>query len=231
MDSVGEEFKVDGQREVTRPEARQHLGSLEKKKDYKERAREYQKKRDTIKALKKKADNKNPDEFYFNMVSTQKVDGVHQKRKEKEETTTEAQELLMQREDFRYVQWKRTVELRKIEKLKGRLQLLDPEFHQNKHIVFVDKETEVGEAKQRLLEEKKQLMQKTQPTPETQEEMEQVYGMLAKRYERLKELTVIAQKLETSMQLTKDKTGKKKLVAEETKESAAVYRWVSKRKR
>lgn len=35
--------------------------------------RDFQKKRDTLKALKKKAESRNPDEFYFNMVSTQKV--------------------------------------------------------------------------------------------------------------------------------------------------------------
>ena len=35
--------------------------------------REHHKKRDKIKALRRKAADKNPDEFYFNMVSTEKV--------------------------------------------------------------------------------------------------------------------------------------------------------------
>lgn len=39
-------------------------------------------------------------------------DGVHQTKQEKMETTTEEQQLLMQREDLRYVTMKRNVELK-----------------------------------------------------------------------------------------------------------------------
>lgn len=38
---------------------------------------DYHRKQNTIKALKRKALDKNPDEFYFNMVKTQKVVCVH----------------------------------------------------------------------------------------------------------------------------------------------------------
>ena len=39
-------------------------------------------------------------------------DGIHQTKEEKMETTTEEQQLLMQREDLRYVTMKRNVELK-----------------------------------------------------------------------------------------------------------------------
>ncbi|XP_070190514.1 probable U3 small nucleolar RNA-associated protein 11 isoform X2 [Littorina saxatilis] len=217
--------------EADPPAHRAHLGQLEKHKDYVERARDYNKKKEKIKALRVKAANRNPDEFYFNMVSTEKVDGVHQTKEEKLEKLTEEQELLMQRNDLRYVTMKRNVELKKIEKLKADLQLLDPQFRQNKHIVFVDSKKDVPRARTRLEEGKRQQEAILAVTPEQQQDMDKKYGMLAKRYGRLKELTTIIDKLEVSTHLTKDKTSKKKLVKEETKECAAVYRWCYQRKR
>uniref|UniRef100_A0A4W5MNX8 Probable U3 small nucleolar RNA-associated protein 11 n=1 Tax=Hucho hucho TaxID=62062 RepID=A0A4W5MNX8_9TELE len=60
---------------------------------YKLRADDYHKKQSTLAALRKKALDKNPDEFYFNMVSSQLKDGVHVANKAKgtEEENTEEQ--------------------------------------------------------------------------------------------------------------------------------------------
>ena len=52
-------------RERAQPEARDHLGFLEKKKDYVHRAKAYHKKEDQLNKLKLKADLANKDEFYF----------------------------------------------------------------------------------------------------------------------------------------------------------------------
>lgn len=55
-------------RERAQLEAREHLGLLEKKKDYQLRARNYHQKRDMLDKLRVKADLKNEDEFYFKMA-------------------------------------------------------------------------------------------------------------------------------------------------------------------
>ncbi len=50
---------------------------LEKHKDYVLRARDFHKKEKRLRALKEKAFFKNPDEYYFRMVSTKTEDGIH----------------------------------------------------------------------------------------------------------------------------------------------------------
>lgn len=63
--------------ERSQPEARSKYGLLEKHKDYVERARNFHSKEKRINELKKKAANKNPDEFYFKMVKTKTDKGIH----------------------------------------------------------------------------------------------------------------------------------------------------------
>ncbi|KFY81433.1 hypothetical protein V500_11439 [Pseudogymnoascus sp. VKM F-4518 (FW-2643)] len=56
-------------RERGQPEERAKWGLLEKHKDYSARARDFNAKKTKLKALRQKVLDKNPDEFYFGMVS------------------------------------------------------------------------------------------------------------------------------------------------------------------
>lgn len=60
-------------RERAQPAARARLGLLEKHKDYVIRARDHHRKRDTLKALRIRAANRNPDEFHFGMIKSRLI--------------------------------------------------------------------------------------------------------------------------------------------------------------
>uniref|UniRef100_A0A4W3J534 U3 small nucleolar RNA-associated protein 11 n=1 Tax=Callorhinchus milii TaxID=7868 RepID=A0A4W3J534_CALMI len=204
------------------PAFRKRLGLLEKKKDYKLRAQDYHRKQNTLKALRRKALEKNPDEFYFRMISTKLQDGVHV-IKQLEEEVTEEQLKIIRTQDVKYVGMKRIAEAKKIEQLKSELHLLEADGKQpNKHTFFCESKKEVEQFDlAKRLNTLPELVNRVynRPTVETlqkekvkgvidheaQERLakqrEQQYSLLNQRIEREKKMFVVEQKIQTRKDL------------------------------
>ncbi|KAF2713678.1 U3 small nucleolar RNA-associated protein 11 [Pleomassaria siparia CBS 279.74] len=70
MSSMRNAVQRRNHKERAQPLERQKWGLLEKAKDYKLRAKDHKMKKKTLKILKQKVANKNPDEFSFGMLSS-----------------------------------------------------------------------------------------------------------------------------------------------------------------
>ena len=93
-------------RERSQPSARKKFGLLEKHKDYVERATDYKKKQKFLKTLKKKASEKNPDEFYFKMHSSKVDNGLHTKLVKSLDNDTVK---LLKTQDLGYIVYKKVI--------------------------------------------------------------------------------------------------------------------------
>ncbi|XP_053560766.1 probable U3 small nucleolar RNA-associated protein 11 [Bombina bombina] len=237
-------------KERSQPGFRRNLGFLEKKKDYKLRAEDFRKKRNTLDALRKKALDKNPDEFYFKMTSSKLQDGVHV-IKEKPEEVTDEQLKVMRTKDIKYVEMKRVSEAKKIERLKSELHLLDTEEKQrNKHTFFCDSKKEVREFNLAdHLNTAPELVDRVynRPTLETlhkeavkgfidtnhlkklAKQRNHQYDLLRQRIEREKKMFVLTQKIQARKDVA-DKRVKVK-VKKETVNSPAIYKFKMQRQR
>jgi U3 small nucleolar RNA-associated protein 11 len=92
-------------RERQQPSDRASLGFLEKKKDYLKRAERTHKKADFIKGLRREAVLRNPDEFYFSMITDTASRPVETKSRPLS-TFTKDQQLLLQTRDQNYIRSK-----------------------------------------------------------------------------------------------------------------------------
>jgi U3 small nucleolar RNA-associated protein 11 len=154
MSSLRNAVKRITHKERSQPQARSHLGLLEKKKDYRLRSNDYKNKQQTIKAMRIKAANRNPDEFYMGMNSS-RVDGMsgnnsgrHVKTEERRRKDLEEKGLgddavrIMKDQDLSYVRMQRMMDAKKIEKLQSSLHYLtggdDTIGKKRKHTVFVE---------------------------------------------------------------------------------------------
>ncbi|XP_055531420.1 probable U3 small nucleolar RNA-associated protein 11 [Wyeomyia smithii] len=238
-------------RERAQPSARSHLGILEKKKDYKRRADDQHEKDDTLKLLRKRALTRNPDEFYHHMINSRTQKGEHHEL-DKEDEHSPAQLRLMETQDLRYVNMKRTMETNKIARLQSRLHMTEvADLVPNKHIFFVDNEQDAKSLNvaERLQTHPSLLGRKTNRPRLDQleklaldvqddkvilainEEREKSYKELQRRVEREKELTIIQHKLELKRAIQEKRHRKPKRVAKGTKDRAPIYKFKYERKR
>ncbi|KAH0631056.1 hypothetical protein JD844_005137 [Phrynosoma platyrhinos] len=178
------------------------------------------------------------------------LDGVHVIKPQEEETTPEQQKL-MKTQDLKYIEMKRVAEVKKIERLKSELHLLEAEGKQpNKHTFFFDTKKEVEEFdiathlntapelvgrvynRPTLETLKKEPIRGTTTPAQLQKlarQRKSQYDLLKQRIERERKMFVVAQKLQTRKDLL-DKTQKVK-VKKETVNQPAIYKFQFKRKR
>ncbi|XP_050419617.1 probable U3 small nucleolar RNA-associated protein 11 [Adelges cooleyi] len=238
-------------RERHQPELREKYGLLEKKKDYKVRARHHQERERVMKLLKKRAQNRNPDEFYFHMVKSKVEDGRHTEIREEDEHT-EDQIKLMQTKDLKYINMRATMERKKVERLQSELHFLDQANQtKNTHMFFEDDEAHSSTSLANKLNTHPALVDRktnrlrmsdleTIELPDIDEEtIKQVvsekrkaYRELERRKTREKELTVVQRKLEIKTHLIRSKKNEApKRIQPATKDSAPIYKWKYERKK
>lgn len=234
-------------RERHQPENRAHLGLLEKKKDYKRRAYDHHKKEKILKILKKKALNKNPDEFYTHMVNSKIIGGKHRDIIKPDNHTPE-QIKLMETKDMRYIEFKRTIESKKIDKIQSSLHMIDAANKiSNTHVFFVDSSDDVKnfDLTQRLGTHRELLDRKTNrirkellPNIDINnldekaiEERNNAYKELEKRIYREKELSIVQQKLQVKKNLKDKRVKKPKQIKPGTNDAPPVYKWEYERKK
>lgn len=212
-------------------------GFLERKKDYQTRAREYNRRKEIFTKLRKKALDKNPDEFFFRMKSSQLIDGIHyDKRKDDDEYTPEELQL-MQSQDINYVNFKRSIDLKKIPKLQSELHYLDedPNKPRNTHTFFVENHQE----KANVFNKIKNTLTKSSVGKEMceNEELaslneikEMKYRRLYNKINREQFLKSLTLKMQIKRQLLNPKEQAKK-ISKGNNKKPPVYQWKMQRKR
>ncbi|KAG8480277.1 hypothetical protein CXB51_024861 [Gossypium anomalum] len=143
MSSLRNAISRRAHKERAQPSSRKKFGLLEKHKDYVVRAKAFHKKEETLRAslfkLKEKAAFRNPDEFYFQMIKTRTVDGVHKPESQANKYTQE-ELMLMKTQDIGYILQKLQSERKKIEKLTAVLHSVD-NHPSNRHIYYAEDRT------------------------------------------------------------------------------------------
>jgi U3 small nucleolar RNA-associated protein 11 len=151
MSSLRNAVKRIAHKERSQPQKRQHLGILQKKKDYKKRADDYHRKDDRIRSMRQKASMKNPDEFYFGMHNSGVRDGKHESNTDYRDVPPEMIQL-MKDQDLSYFRMQKQRDSKKAERLQASLHLLSSDAaaaaaaadgggerkSKRKHTVFVD---------------------------------------------------------------------------------------------
>ncbi|GFR47495.1 hypothetical protein Agub_g9224 [Astrephomene gubernaculifera] len=124
MTALANAIKRKTHKERSQPAARQKFGLLEKHKDYVERAKNFHKKEKVLKTLKRKAEERNPDEFYFAMEKARTKEGVHDGRLTQANKYTQQELRLMKTQDVKYLSMKATQDANKAARLRESLHFI-----------------------------------------------------------------------------------------------------------
>ena len=210
-------------KERGQPENRRQLGFLEKKKDYKERAENYQKRSARLKVLEKKALGRNEDEYYA---------GMTQERSREESKKKHSEIAKLKDEDLRVVQMKKVVAERKVEKMRATLQETGAAPTLNEHTFFF------GEAADDAIVDAKATRRLSQSAvgpspskiaPAQKKQLRRAYSRLTAALDE-KDATARAFQLLTSEKVAMTAKGKKRKVKDAADGMPAVYKWKKQRK-
>ncbi|CAK9309668.1 unnamed protein product [Citrullus colocynthis] len=228
MTSLNNAVPMRTYKERAQPHSRKKFGLLEKHKDYIERAKAYHKKEDSLEKLKQKAAFRNPDEFYFKMIRTKTVDGIHRPERLANRYTAE-QLMLMKTQDAGYILHKMQSEEKKIEKLTATLHFLDNQ-PSNEHLYFAEDREEADEIQS--LSSKGRLVASSKAVPDS------IKRKTAASYKELEARSRVweLEKLYRDMTLHQElrKIGRKRKLWEDelsNPTSNPVYKWRAERKR
>ncbi|TYJ22747.1 hypothetical protein E1A91_A08G145900v1 [Gossypium mustelinum] len=229
MSSLRNAISRRAHKERAQLSSRRKFGLLEKHKDYVVRAKAFHKKEETLRKLKEKAAFRNPDEFYFQMIKTRTVDGVHKPESQANKYTQE-ELMLMKTQDIGYILQKLQSERKKIEKLTAVLHSVD-NHPSNRHIYYAEDREEARELQSQASESRV-----TPPSGDIPDLIKRKtvasYRELEARKSRVNQL----EKLYMEMSLKKElqKKGRKRKLREDElvcPTSKPVYKWRSERKR
>ncbi|CAL4973517.1 unnamed protein product [Urochloa decumbens] len=229
MSSLRNALPRRAHKERAQPESRKKFGILEKHNDYVVRARAFHRKEEIIRKLREKAALKNPDEFYFKMINSTTVGGVHRPKPEANKYTEE-ELLLLKNKDMGYILQSMQSEKKKIEKLSSTLHELDAK-RPNKHVYFAEDREEAKEIRSRIGESSNMPGLDNIPS-RIKKKTASSYRELEERKQRLQKL----EKLYGDMALQKElkKPGRKRKLREDetvNPTSQPVYKWRAQRKR
>ncbi|XP_058731354.1 probable U3 small nucleolar RNA-associated protein 11 [Vicia villosa] len=229
MSSLRNAVPRPAHKERPQPSSRRRFGVLEKHKDYVERAKAFHTKEDTLRKLREKAANRNEDEFYFKMIKSKTVNGVHRPVNEDNKYTQE-ELILMKTQDMGYVLQVLQSEKKKVESLSAMLHSTGNK-PVNSHVYFAEDREEAKELK--LKHSKREVPSTSGDVPvNIKRKTERSYKELEARKARVSQL----EKVYMDMALTKElqKNGRKrKLRPDEivNPTNRPVYKWRAERKR
>ena len=219
-------------RERSQPATRSKWGLLEKHKDYIKRAQDYHKKEKALSNLKRKAFLRNPDEFYFGMISSKTSKGVHILNNRNKSFEPDLLKLL-KTQDQNYISLKRSINAKKMSS--GLKLSSEPE---NNHTIFVDSEADAKSfnlqehfnAPQEIILKKpwNRTEESIQLDKELLEERLKFENQSRKRQEREEKLAKVARELEIQRHLM-GKGARLKVGVDN--QGLNVYKWKPCRKR
>mmetsp|Transcript_15450 Transcript_15450/g.26570 ORF Transcript_15450/g.26570 Transcript_15450/m.26570 type:complete len:231 (+) Transcript_15450:67-759(+) len=230
MSSLRNAAKRKAAKERSQPSNRKGHGLLEKHKDYVLRAKDYHAKQDKLKNLREKAFFKNPDEFYFRMISGSVEDGKHILAGSKPLSTEQKRHLKSQ--DISYITIKKTMESEKIKRIQANLHMLDEE-PQNFHTYFVSEDDQDIPSDSIKSQKTSGSINPEKLRPEVLLKIEKArasqYRELAARLEREKKLTDLL--IGMSHQKEMLSKGRKRKIESDSPSGFAHYKWKRERKK